>query len=154
MRLKPGSPLQGAYGSLLKFAKDADAEGTRELGALLVELIKLRVSQINGCAYCLRQHSRDALELGESPDRLAVLSSWAETQYFSEVERAALELAESITLVTESHVDDETYAAAVKVLSREQLLAVMWVTSAMNALNRQAITCRYDVGPAEPKLKS
>ncbi len=148
MRMKPRSPLKGVYKSLLTFSDEADAAGNEALGPLLVELIKLRVSQINGCAYCLRQHARKALELGENPDRIAVLSSWAETQYFSDVEQASLLLAESITLVATSHVDDETYEKAAAVLTEEQLLAVMWVTSAMNALNRLAITCRYDVGPS------
>ena len=147
MRFKAGSPLRGPYKSLLKFADDADAMAAKELGPLLVELIKLRVSQINGCAYCLRKHSRDALSIGESPDRLAVLSSWAETQLFSDVECAALQFAESITLVADTHVDDESYEAAAGVLTWEQVTAVMWLASAMNALNRVAITCRYDVGP-------
>ena len=138
MRFKAGSPLRGPYKSLLKFADDADAMAAKELGPLLVELIKLRVSQINGCAYCLRKHSRDGL---------AVLSSWAETQLFSDVECAALQFAESITLVADTHVDDESYEAAAGVLTWEQVTAVMWLASAMNALNRVAITCRYDVGP-------
>ncbi|GCA96890.1 carboxymuconolactone decarboxylase family protein [Mycolicibacterium sp. NCC-Tsukiji] len=73
----------------------------------LVELIKIRVPQINGCPFCLRMHTRDALKLGESTDRIAVLPAWAETGYFSETDRAALGLAESITRVSDGHVSDE-----------------------------------------------
>ena len=115
------------------------------LDPLLIELVKIRTSQINGCAFCLRAHTRDALKQGESPDRLAVLPAWAETGYFTETERAALRLAEAITLVSEGHVSDEDYASAAAVLPGEQVAAVAWLTTAMNAMNRVAITSRYEV---------
>ena len=115
------------------------------LDPLLIELVKIRTSQINGCAFCLRTHTRDALKKDESPDRLAVLPAWAETGYFTETERAALRLAEAITLVSEGHVSDEDYASAAAVLPGEQVAAVAWLTTAMNAMNRVAITSRYEV---------
>lgn len=107
------------------------------LGPLLVELVKIRTSQINGCAFCLRMHTRDALKKGESTDRLALLPAWAET--------AALRLAEAITRVSEGHVSDADYAAAAAVLSEDQVSAVAWLSTVMNAFNRVAITSRYTV---------
>jgi alkylhydroperoxidase family enzyme len=76
---------------------------------------------------------------------VAVLPAWAETGYFTETERAALRLAEAITLVSEGHVGDEDYASAATVLPDDQLSAVAWLTTAMNAMNRVAITSRYQV---------
>ncbi|MGP3918477.1 carboxymuconolactone decarboxylase family protein [Nonomuraea sp. 10N515B] len=76
--------------------KHREQSSHRLVDPLLVELVKIRTSQINGCAFCLRMHTRDALKKGESTDRLAVLPAWAETGYFSEFERAALRLAEAV----------------------------------------------------------
>jgi AhpD family alkylhydroperoxidase len=115
------------------------------LDPLLIELVKIRTSQINGRAFCPRTHTRDALKKGESPDRLAVLPAWAETGYFTETERAALLLAEAITLVSKGHVSDQDYASAAAVLPGKQVAAVAWLATAMNALNRVAITSRYKV---------
>ena len=134
------------YKALLALSEAAEYGAVAAgLDPLLVELVKIRTSQINGCAFCLRAHTRDALKKGESPDRLAVLPAWAETGYFTETERAALQLAEAITLISEGHVSDEDYEAAGAVLAQEQVAAVAWLTTAMNALNRVAITSRYHV---------
>lgn len=137
-----------AYKTLIALStqaeKDAAASG---VDPLLVELIRIRTSQINGCAFCLRMHTRDSLKKGENPDRIAVLPAWAESAYFSETDRAALRLAEAITLVPDGHVGDEAYAAAAEALTPEQVSAVSWLTIVMNAFNRVAITSRYHVGP-------
>ena len=114
---------------------------------LLVELVKIRVSQLNGCAFCLRHHTRDALAKGEDVDRLAVLSAWRETSYFDEAERGALELAELVTDIGDPTRSDR-YDAAVASLTPDQVAAVAWVAITVNALNRVAITSRYTVGPA------
>ena len=135
-----------SYKALLALSEAAEYGAVAAgLDPLLVELVKIRTSQINGCAFCLRAHTRDALKQGESPDRLAVLPAWAETGYFTETERAALRLAEAITLVSEGHVSDEDYTSAAAVLPGEQVAAVAWLTTAMNAMNRVAITSRYEV---------
>ena len=135
-----------SYKALLALSEAAEYGAVAAgLDPLLVELVKIRTSQINGCAFCLRAHTRDALKKGESPDRLAVLPAWAETGYFTETERVALQLAEAITLISEGHVSDEDYEAAGAVLAQEQVAAVAWLTTAMNALNRVAITSRYHV---------
>ena len=147
-RINIGDQHQDAYKTLIALSiqagKDAAAAG---LDPLLAELIRIRTSQINGCAFCLRMHTRDSLKKGENPDRIAVLPAWAESAYFSETDRAALRLAEAITLVPDGHVSDADYAAAAEVLTPDQVSAVSWLTIVMNAFNRVAITSRYHVGP-------
>ena len=145
-RVNIGKRDPAAYQALIAWATLAE-EGANEAGLdpLLLELVKVRTSQINGCAYCLRLHTRDALRKGESTDRLAVLSAWAETGYFTPAERAALLLTEAIANVSEGQVRDEVYASAAEVLTEDQLSAVSWLSTAMNAFNRVAITSRYSV---------
>ncbi|GAB2537599.1 carboxymuconolactone decarboxylase family protein [Brachybacterium huguangmaarense] len=126
-------------------AADAASSG---LDQRLVELVRIRVSQINGCAYCLRMHTADALAAGEDPDRLAVLPAWRETtDLFDPAARAALALAEAITEVADSRVDDAVYDAAAAVLIEDQVSAIAWLAIVMNAWNRLAITSRYLVTP-------
>lgn len=111
------------------------------LDSKLIELVKIRVSQINGCAYCLRLHHREALKQGETADRLAVLPAWWESQYFSEAERVALTLAEAVTQLTrpEQSID-------INALTEEQVSAVSWVAIVTNLWNRIAIRSGYPVG--------
>lgn len=136
------------YEALLALSSSAEASAVAAgLSPLTVELVKIRTSQINGCAFCLRMHTRDAISKGETADRLAVLSAWRETGYFSREETAALALAESVTKVAETHVEDEGYDAAVLGLSGEQVSAVAWLAIVMNAFNRVAITSKYSVRP-------
>lgn len=110
-------------------------------------LLRLRASQINGCAFCIRLHTRDAMASGEAPDRIAVLPAWREAAYFSARERAALELVEAITLIADGQVPDAIYAAAAQVLARDEILAVEWIAVVINAWNRIAIASRYQVAP-------
>lgn len=119
-----------------------DAAKSAGLDPKLVELIKIRVSQLNGCAFCLRMHTRDALALGETTDRLAVLAAWWESQYFSDAEQAALALAEEVTRlsVPEREIDSSA-------LTDEQVSAVSWLAVVMNAWNRIAVRSGYPVGP-------
>ncbi|WP_234340361.1 carboxymuconolactone decarboxylase family protein [Streptomyces sp. SCSIO 75703] len=109
-------------------------------------MLKIRTSQLNGCAFCLRMHTRDALKKGENPDRIAVLPGWEETGYFSATERAAPRLTEAITGVAAGHVGDEDYEAAAAVLTEDQVSATAWLVTVMNAFNRVAVTSRYPVG--------
>lgn len=137
-----------AYAALLVMndaaSAAADAAG---IDPKLRELLKIRASQLNGCSYCLRMHTRDALKLGESTDRLSVVAAWADSEYFSAVERAALALCESITLVSVDHVPRGVYTMASAVLTNEQISAVSWLSAAINMFNRIAITSRYPVKP-------
>ena len=129
-------------------AARAEAAGVQAgLSAGLLELVKVRVSQLNGCAFCLRQHTQDALAAGESIDRLAVLSAWRETAYYTDVERAALTLAELVTDIG-SDASHRVSEDTVGPLTSEQASAVAWLAIALNTFNRIAITSHYEVAPA------
>ncbi|UUN28296.1 carboxymuconolactone decarboxylase family protein [Streptomyces sp. FIT100] len=146
-RVNIGKQHPAAYKALIALSTEVESKAAAAgLDPLLVELLKIRTSQINGCAYCLRMHTRDAVKKGESPDRIAVLPAWGETGYFSETDRAALRLTEAITRVWDGHVSDEDYDAAAAVLTGEQVSAVSWLATVMNAFSRVAITSRYPVG--------
>lgn len=135
-----------AYQALIALATEvADTATAAGVDPRAVELVKIRTSQINGCAFCLRMHTREALERGEDPDRIAVLPGWAETDYFSDTDRAALRLTEAITLVADGHVSDEDYRTAAAALTDAQISAIAWLVTVMNAFNRVAITSRYRI---------
>jgi AhpD family alkylhydroperoxidase len=135
-----------AYKALIALSVEAEnSAAAAGIDPLLAELVRIRASQINGCAFCLRMHTRDALKKGENPDRIAVLPAWEETGYFSEADRAALRLTEAITLVSDGHVSDANYDVAAAVLSVDQISAVAWLVTVINAFNRVAITSRYSV---------
>ncbi|WP_285103336.1 carboxymuconolactone decarboxylase family protein [Promicromonospora sp. MEB111] len=145
-RVDIGKQQPNAYKALTALSGEAENNAVSAgLDPLLVELLRIRTSQINGCAFCLRLHTRDALRKGENPDRIAVLPAWRETGYFSDTDRAALGLAEAITLVADGHVGDADYAGAAAVLTDDQVAAVSWIVTVMNAFNRVAITSRYTV---------
>lgn len=108
----------------------------------LLELVKIRVSQINGCAYCLDMHHRQARDSGESQQRLDVLSAWAETTLFSDRERAALALAEAITRLPTGQVPDEIFVPARKHFDDKELVDLTLAVIAINGWNRLAITFR------------
>ncbi|MQY16901.1 hypothetical protein SRB5_71040 [Streptomyces sp. RB5] len=145
-RVNVGKQHPGAYKALIALSTEAEtAAAAAGLDPLLTELLKIRTSQLNGCAFCLRMHTRDALKKGENPDRIAVLPAWAETGYFTGTDRAALRLTEAVTRVGEGHVSDDEYDAAATVLTEEQISAVVWLAVVMNAFNRVAITSRYPV---------
>lgn len=103
------------------------------------ELIKLRASQINGCAFCLDMHSKDARKFGETEQRIYTLSAWRDTPFFSEEEKAILALTEEVTLIS-GHVSDKTYDAAVVLLGEKYIAQVILLIIAINAWNRIAIT--------------
>jgi len=111
----------------------------------LVELLNIRVSQINGCAYCLHVHVRDALAGGETAQRIAVLSAWRDTTLFTATERAALTLAESVTTLPDTRIQEQDYAEAARHLTEDELSAVSWVAIAMNSFNRLSIVSRHPV---------
>jgi len=107
----------------------------------LIELVKTRASQINGCAYCTDMHGRDALTHGETTRRLLVLPVWRETDLFTAAERAALELTEAMTRLPElQEVPDEVYDRAAKVFTERQLTVLAWAITVINAFNRLGVT--------------
>ncbi|WP_286178075.1 carboxymuconolactone decarboxylase family protein [Arthrobacter sp. SLBN-53] len=124
-----------------------DAIEQAGLPVQLAELVKIRVSQINGCAFCLRMHTRDALAAGESTDRLAVLPAWWESQYFTEQEQAALTLAERVTRIGDEHTGAPDSVDIEAALTAQQIAAVTWLVVVMNGWNRIAITSHCPVGP-------
>ena len=117
----------------------------------LLELIKLRASQINGCAYCVDMHSKDARTKGESEQRLYSLSVWREAPYYTDRERAALALTEAVTLIATQRVSDEVYAEASRHFSDEELVKLLIGISIINVWNRFAITFRDEPGNYEPE---
>ena len=110
-------------------------------------LVWLRVSQINGCAYCVDLHIREALRDGESPDRLHGLVVWRETELYSAKERAALACAEALTLVAETHAPDEIYREVTQHFSDQDLVDLTFLIATMNAWNRMAIGFRRGPEP-------
>jgi len=109
---------------------------------LLLELVKIRASQINGCAFCIALHTKDARKLGESDERMHLLNAWEEAPVFSPRERAALAWTEAVTLVTEGHVPDAVYEEARKHFSEKELVDLTYAVMAINAWNRLAIAFR------------
>lgn len=120
------------------------------LEPLLQELIKLRASQINGCAYCLDMHTKDARALGETEQRLFTLSAWRDTPFFSERERAALAFTEAVTLLSVDHVPDDVYAQAHAQFSDDELVDLAMAIATINVWNRLAITFRAEPGHYQP----
>ena len=108
----------------------------------LVELVKIRASQINGCAFCLHMHTHDARAKGESEQRIYLLDAWRESPLFSDRERAALAWTESVTLVSQTHVPDTVYEQAKAQFSDEELVKLTLLIAAINAWNRFAISFR------------
>lgn len=116
----------------------------------LLHLIKYRVSQINGCAYCLDMHSKDLRAGGEAEQRLYVLDAWREAPFYTERERAALAWAESLTKITEGHVPDTVYEEVKKQFTEEELIDLTLAVTTINAWNRISIAFRVEVGTYQP----
>ncbi|WP_406486538.1 carboxymuconolactone decarboxylase family protein [Streptomyces sp. NBC_01563] len=115
------------------------------LDRVLVELINLRVSQLNGCAYCLDVHTRAALRAGESTQRLGVLAAWRDTEVFTPRERAALALAEAVTDPADATAQEAAYGVARVVFGDDEISAVIWVAITINAFNRVSILSKHPV---------
>lgn len=109
------------------------------------ELIKMRASQINGCAFCLNMHSVDARKLGETEQRIYLLNAWKETNLYTEEEQSILALTEEVTLIT-NHVSDATFDRAAKLFDENYLAQIIMAIVTINAWNRIAITSRTMVG--------
>jgi AhpD family alkylhydroperoxidase len=114
----------------------------KNLDPKLLALVKLRVSQMNGCAYCLHMHRQEALKEGETDDRLLLLDAWRESELYTEREGAALAWAESLTKITEGHAPDAVYEEARSVFSDDELLTLSIAVAMINAWNRLSIGFR------------
>ena len=143
-RLNPYKLAPGAYQALSAMQSYVEK---CDLEPKLMELVKIRASQINGCAFCLAMHTRDAIKLGESQDRLFLLNAWDEVDIYTPRERAALAWTEAVTLVSNGHVPDAVFEDVRKEFSEVELVNLNMAVIAINAWNRMAIAFR-----AQPKL--
>ena len=143
--------VSAAMGSLhaaaVSAARDAKVEPE------ILELVRIRASQLNGCAFCLDMHTKDARAQGESEQRIYALDAWRETPFFTERERAALALTEAVTFVQDGHVPDAVYAEAAEVFDEQQVAALIWAATVINAYNRIAIATRMVPGAYQPAQK-
>ena len=138
-RLNPWQAAPEWMQSYLTFGKGILECGLEES---LMELVKIRASQINGCAFCLHMHTRDARAKGETEQRIYLLNAWRESPLFSDRERAALAWTEAVTLVSETHVPDDVFAQAKAQFSDEELAQLTLLIVAINGWNRFAIAFR------------
>jgi AhpD family alkylhydroperoxidase len=128
--------------------KELDQAG---IDSLLRELIRIRASQLNGCAYCIDMHTKDARAAGETEQRLYALPAWRETPFFTDRERAALALTESVTLAAQTHVPDEDFAQAAKVFTETELGALVSLIVTINAWNAIGVSTRaWQPGSYQP----
>jgi AhpD family alkylhydroperoxidase len=117
----------------------------------LLHLVKLRVSQINGCAFCLDKHWKDLRAIGENEQRLCSLNAWRECPYYTDRERAALAWAEALTHITQGHASDAVYAEASAHLTEQELSDLTFTVTTINAWNRIAISSRTVPGTYQPQ---
>ncbi|MFE1292052.1 carboxymuconolactone decarboxylase family protein [Streptomyces sp. NPDC058751] len=128
-----------------------DAAARHGVDPVLLELVKIRASQINHCAFCLDMHTKDALAAGESVERIIQLSAWEESRHFyTEREIAAIELTEAVTVLTEGFVPDEVYERAARHFEGAELVQLIASITMINAWNRFAVTCRMVPGHYRP----
>jgi AhpD family alkylhydroperoxidase len=119
----------------------------------LLELVKMRASQINGCAYCIDMHSKDARAAGETEQRLYALNAWRETPFFTDRERAALAWTEAVTLVAEGHVPDAVYQEVRQRFSDEELVNLTMAVVTINGWNRLSVAFRAVPGEYQPPAR-
>lgn len=141
-KVAPGA-VRAMYG-LEKYLSEASIE------APLRALVMLRASQINGCAYCVDMHTKDARAAGETEQRLYGLVAWREAPYYSERERAALEWTDALTLVADNHVPDELYKRTRQQFNEQELADLTLAVAQINAWNRIAISTRVEPGSYQP----
>lgn len=146
-RINYAKAAPGGYKAMLNLEKY-----TRESGLehSLLELVKIRASQINGCAFCLDMHTKDARAAGESEQRIYALSAWQETPFYTERERAALLWTETVTRIAETHVPNEIYEQVRQHFSEEELVNLTFALVTINGWNRLAISFRTVPGTYQP----
>ena len=125
---------------------------TSSLEPALLNLVRMRASQINGCAFCLDMHSKDARAAGEKEQRLYMLEAWRETSVYTDRERAALAWTEAVTRVTDGHVPDDVYAEASEHFTEQELVALTLAVIAINSFNRLNVAFRVQGGSYQPGM--
>lgn len=147
-RLDVGATDKGAHEAVLAMERYVRGSG---LDPLLYELVKIRASQLNGCAYCLDMHTKDARALGETEQRIYALSAWRETPFFTDRERAALEWTEALTFVGRTHAPDDVYERVREHFDEAGFVALTFAIATINAWNRLAPAFRIPVGSYQPR---
>ncbi len=137
----------GAFQAMAGLERQVRASG---LEHTLIGLVRMRASQMNGCAYCLDMHSKDARAAGETEQRLYALNAWRETPFFTERERAALEWTEALTNIAANHAPDELYARVCEHFTKDELIDLSLAVVAINSWNRLAIGFRSVPGSYQP----
>ena len=150
-RLDYGSAAPGSVQAMYKLQEFSEGSG---LERPLLELVKTRVSQINGCAFCIDMHTKDARAAGETEQRLSSLSAWREAPFYTERARAALAWAEAVTNMPQIDESDEEYEAARAQFGEEELVKLTMAVIAINGWNRLAIAFRPEVGKYQPRGKA
>src|SRR5438552_10139936 len=125
-------------------------ETAANLQPSLFELVKIRASQLNGCAYCIDMHTKDARRAGETEQRIYALNAWRETPFFSDRERAALEWTEALTRLADSRVSDELFERVRQQFDEAELVALTFAVIVINGWNRLSISFRPPVGTYQP----
>lgn len=143
MRIDGYKTLPGGYNAMMQLQKTVDQSS---IDPKLLELIKLRSSQINGCAYCLDMHSKDAIAIGENPQRIYVLDAWREAPFYSPKEKAALAWCEALTLISDTAAPDSVYDELKKYFNEKEIMELTFAIITINSWNRLAIGLRQDVG--------
>ena len=141
-KVAPG--VRDAIGGLASYVRSSGLEPS------LLDLIDVRASQINGCAWCLDMHTKDAREAGESEQRLYALSAWRESPFYTPRERAALAWTEAVTLVADTHVPDEVYEEARRQFTEKELVDLTLAVIAINSWNRLNVAFRTVAGSYKP----
>jgi len=150
-RLQAQKASPGAYHAMLGL--ELFVRKSSKLEPSLIELVKMRASQINGCAFCLDMHSKDARAAGETEQRLYALNAWSETPFFTDRERAALTWTEAVTLVADGHVPDAVYEEAMQQFSEEELVNLTMAVVTINGWNRLSIAFRAVPGEYQPAAR-
>ena len=147
-RLDLAKYINSALGrAMLNLSGETEARLERPL----FELVKIRASQINGCAYCIDMHTKDARLAGETEQRIYALNAWRETPFFSDRERAALEWTEAVTRLADTHVPDEIHERVSKHFDDDELVALTFGVVVINAWNRLAVSFRAPAGTYQPR---
>jgi AhpD family alkylhydroperoxidase len=151
-RLEFGSRAPGFLRAMIQL----DRAATKELDLAGVdprvrELVRIRASQLNGCAYCIDMHTKDARAIGETEQRIYALSAWRETPFFTDRERAALAFAETVTKLADTHVPDDAYAAVAAEYSEQEVAALISLIVMINAWNAVGVATRaWEPGSYQP----
>ena len=148
----PAGRLQLSEVAKQQYAAMYRLSSSVELDHTLRHLIEIRASQLNGCAFCLDMHWKDARAAGESEERLAMIPVWDESPLFNDRERAALALTESMTLISDTHVPDELWEDVSEHFEADELAQIVFAVTVINAWNRLQITSRVEPGHYQPGM--